>query len=178
VAQVLRLLGSRYVLAVLLVLGIGTIVVIGRALGGPHTPSGVTAAAPSGVPTVAPGASEADDGLDTVETPPPPSTSPGATPPDKLATEFLTTWLRHTNVTPDTWFAGMRRYMTDKLAGELTGVDPAGVPASRITGKVTLIDHDVTFVEASIPVDSGIVTLRLLATGGTWLVDGVDWTRT
>jgi hypothetical protein len=72
----------------------------------------------------------------------------------------------------------MRKYMTDRLAGELTGVDPAGVPASRVTGKVTLIDHATTFVDASIPVDSGIVTLRLLATAGTWLVDGVDWTRT
>jgi hypothetical protein len=177
VPQVLRLLGSRYVLAVLLVLGIGTVVVIGRALGGPHSPSGVTAGAPSGVPfTVDP--SQPDDGQAVPDSPPGPSTSPGGTPPDRLATQFLTAWLRHANVTPDAWFAGMKRFMTTNLAGELTGVDPAGVPASTITGKVTLIDHAANFVEASIPVDSGLVTLRLLATDGTWLVDGVDWTRT
>lgn len=175
-AQVLRFLGSRYILAFLLVFGIGAVVLIGLALGGPSHPSGVTAGVPSAVPTVIESGQE-DDGVGAPESPPAPSTSPGATPPSKLATEFITAWLRHTNVTPDAWFAGLKPYMTTNLAGELTGVDPAGVPASRITGAVTLIDHDVSVVEASIPVDSGTVTLRLLATNGRWLVDGVDWTR-
>jgi hypothetical protein len=176
-AQVLRLLGSRYVLAALLVFGVGAVIVIGRALGGPAAPSGVTAGAPSAVPTVIASGQE-DDGVDAPESPPAPSTSAGATAPGKLASQFLTAWLKHANVTPDAWFTGMQAYMTTRLASELTGVDPAGVPASRITGPVTLIDHDTSFVEASIPVDSGIVTLRLLATNGQWLVDGVDWTRT
>jgi hypothetical protein len=174
---VLRMFGSRYVLAAALVLGIGAVILIGRALGGPHVPSGVTAGVPSAVPTAL-GSDQADDGVGPPDSPPAPSTSAGAATPQRLATEFLTSWLRHTNVTPDAWFAGMKKYMTTNLAGELTGVDPAGVPASRMTGPVALIDHDVNFCEASIPVDSGIVTLRLLATDGRWLVDGVDWTRT
>jgi hypothetical protein len=175
-AQVLRFLGSRYILAVLLVFGIGAVVLIGRALGGPSHPAGVTAGVPSAIPTAIASGQE-DDGLGAPESPPGPSTSPGATLPGQLAIKFLTAWLRHTNVTSDTWFAGLKPYMTTNLAGELTGVDPAGVPATRITGSVTLIDHDVNVVEASIPVDSGTVTLRLLATDGRWLVDGVDWTR-
>src|SRR5262245_2566861 len=172
--QVLRLLGLRYTLAIGLVLGIGAIILIGKALGGPTTSTGgVTAGVPSSLPTVVSSA-QADDGLgaDAPETPPGPSTSRGATPPEKLATQFLDAWLRHTNVTPEAWYAGLQRYMTTRLAGELNGVDPAGVPATRITGKVTLVDHAANFVEASIPVDSGVVTLRLLATDGRWLVDG------
>ncbi|MEN3304121.1 MAG: hypothetical protein V7603_323 [Micromonosporaceae bacterium] len=176
-ATVLRLFGSRYVLAVALVLGIGAVILIGKALGGPASPSGVTAGAPSAVPTVIASGQE-DDGVEAPESPPAPATSAGGTRPEKLTTQFLTAWLRHANVTPDAWYAGLKRYMTDNLAGELAGVDPAGVPASRITGNVTLIDHDTNFVEATVPVDSGIVTLRLLATDGRWLVDGVDWTRT
>lgn len=175
--RVLRLLGSRYVLALALIVGIAAVVAIGKALGGPTATHGVTAGVPSGMPTgIASG--QEDDGLGTPPSPPRPSTSPGATPPDKLATQFLTAWLRHTNVTPAAWYAGLAPYMTTKLAGELTGVDPARVPASRITGSVTLIRHETTYVDASIPVDTGLVTLRLLATNGRWLIDGVDWTRT
>jgi hypothetical protein len=175
-AQVLRLLGSRYILAFILVLGIGIVIVIGKALGGPPAPSGVTADVPSAAHTVT-ASGQPDDGIDAPESPPAPSTSAGAPTPQQLATRFLTAWLRHSNVTPDAWYAGLKPYLTTRLAGELDRVDPAGVPASRITGPVTLIDHGTDFVEASIPVDSGTVTLRLLATDGRWLVDGIDWTR-
>src|SRR5581483_8141073 len=175
-AQVLRLLGGRYVLVLILILGIGAVIAVGRALGGHGGPNGVTAGVASAIPTVIASGQE-DDGVQAPESPPGPSTSPGAAAPQTLATRFLAAWLKHTNVTPDAWYAGMKKYMTDNLAGELTGVDPAGVPASRVTGPVTLIDHDTDLVEASVPVDSGVVTLRLVATGGRWLVDGVDWTR-
>ncbi|HKS98220.1 MAG TPA: hypothetical protein VJT31_01720 [Rugosimonospora sp.] len=175
-AQVLRLLGSRYVLVLLLLLGIGTVIIIGRALGGPGSPTGVTAGVASAAPTVIASGAE-DDSVQAPESPPGPSTSPGATPPQTEATRFLTAWLNHTTVTPDAWYAGMKKYMTSNLAGELAGVDPADVPAARMTGPVTLIDQAADLVQASIPVDSGVVTLRLLATNGRWLVDGVDWTR-
>jgi hypothetical protein len=176
--QVLRLLGVRYALAIGLVVGIGAVILIGKALNGSGTAApGVIGNAPS-MPVVTAAASQADDGLDAVDSPPPPSTAPGATKPDKLATQFVTAWLRHTNVTPQAWYTGLQKYMTVRLAGELDGVDPAGVPASRITGKITLIDQAANLVEATVPVDSGTVTLRLLATDGHWLVDGVDWTRT
>jgi hypothetical protein len=118
-----------------------------------------------------------DDGVDAPEATPAPSTSRGATPPVTLATDFVTAWLKHTNVTPQAWLAGMRKYITDNLAGELDGVDPAGVPASKVTGRPTLIDHDTGYVDATVPVDGGTVTLRLIATSGRWLVDGVDWDR-
>jgi hypothetical protein len=176
-AQLMRLLGSRYILAFGLVLGIGVVIAIGKVLGGTAQPAGVTAHAPSPVPTVIASGQE-DDGVDAPESPPGPSTSAGASAPQKVATQFLTAWLKHTDVTAEGWYAGLRRYMTAKLADELTGVDPAGVPATKVTGRVMLIDHAPNFVEASIPVDSGTVTLRLLATDGRWLVDGVDWTRT
>src|SRR5690348_12804584 len=104
-AQVLRLFGSRYVLVLILLLGIGTVIVIGRALGGPHVPTGVTAGAPSPLPTVIASGQE-DDSVVAPESPPGPSTSPGGTPPQTLASRFVAAWLKHTNVTSDTWYAG------------------------------------------------------------------------
>ena len=44
----------------------------------------------------------------------------------------------------------MKPYLTSNLASELTGVDPAGVPASQVTGQITLIYHDTNFVEATV----------------------------
>jgi hypothetical protein len=43
---------------------------------------------------------------------------------------------------------------------------------------VSLTNRSATFVEASMPLDTGTVRLRLLATNGRWLVDGVGWERT
>ena len=34
-----------------------------------------------------------------------------------------------------------------------------------------------TFVEAVIPIDAGVLRLRLVALQGRWLVDGIDWER-
>lgn len=175
--RLVRIFGSRYILAFLLVAGIGAVVLIGRALGGTGGPGGVTAGAQSPGPVVIASGAE-NDGIDTPESPPPPSTRAGAAKPQALATAFLTEWLRHTGVTAQQWYAHLAPYVTGRLAGELQGADPAGVPASRITGAVTLIDHGSDLVEASVPVDSGTVTLRLLATDGEWRVDGIDWSRT
>lgn len=175
-ARFLRIFGSRYILAFLLVLGIGIVVLVGRALGGTSGTGGVTTGSGAPVPTVFASGAE-DDGIETPDSPLPPSTLAGAAKPQALATTFLTEWLRHTGVTADQWYARLAPYLTDRLASELRGADPAGVPAARITGAVTLIDHGAAFVEASVPVDSGTVTLRLLATGGEWSVDGIDWSR-
>jgi hypothetical protein len=67
--------------------------------------------------------------------------------------------------------------MTPTLARELSGVDPAGVPASRVTGKPSLIPLGATVADVLIPVDSGTLRLRLVVLEDRWLVDGVDWKR-
>jgi hypothetical protein len=51
------------------------------------------------------------------------------------------------------------------------------VPASKVTGKPTLIPRAFTYAEVSIPLDAGVLKLRLLGPDGHWYVDGVDWDR-
>ncbi|MBO0871458.1 MAG: hypothetical protein J2P15_23130 [Micromonosporaceae bacterium] len=180
---VLRLLGNRYGLAGLLVLGIGAVLLVARLVGGgsaaPPLTTGAGSPGPAGGATATASLSTQDnDGPaeDIPESPGQPSTSPGAAGPLAVANQFTAAWLRHTGVSAQDWYAGLRRYLTAHLAGELSGVDPAGVPANRVTGTATLIPHDAGFVEVTVPLDTGMLTLRLLATGGRWLVDGVDWT--
>jgi hypothetical protein len=173
--RLLRMLGTRYGLALLAAVVVLAVVGVFRGVAGtqPAPRSGPVPDAGSASPLPA----DDDDGLDTTESPPAPVTSPGAPSPESVAASFATAWLHSTGVTADQWRRGLKPYATDALLTKLKDTDPAGVPAERITGPAELIPRDVGLVEAVIPVDSGRLRLRLLATDGRWLVDGVDWER-
>ncbi|MCW2639850.1 MAG: hypothetical protein JWP76_2156 [Dactylosporangium sp.] len=172
---ILRLLGTRYGIALVLTLLVLGVVGIMRGVAGSYRQTLGPAVEPSRS-SIDPTAG--DDSLLTPDSPAPPSTSPGASEPATVATNFMRAWLNHAGVTPEQWRAGFAKYATSALRDKLKDTDPAGVPALRMTGPVAIQSRADRFVEASLPVDSGTVRLRLLATNGRWLVDGVDWERT
>jgi hypothetical protein len=175
--SILRMLGTRYGIALLL-----TVLVLG-AVGLLKAVNGSYRDAPLAGPAVEPSysgsvdASADNDSVQTDTSPPPPVTSPGATPPTDIAASFARAWLAHDGVTGDQWRAGLKKYATAALLDKLKDTDPAGVPARRMAGPVTLENHDSSFVIAIISLDSGTLRLYLRATNGRWLVDGVDWVR-
>ncbi len=172
--RLLRLLGNRYGVSLTLVVVVVVIVLGARGF------SGGGGALPEDAPangSAATASYEPDDGEDTPAAPVTPSTSPGAADPVAVATQFAQAWLHHDGVTAQQWYDGLAPYATKDLQGQLTGVDPGGVPASRITGAATLVPHDSAYAEVNVPVDSGLLTLRLVASSGRWLVNGVDWGR-
>jgi hypothetical protein len=180
----LRLLGTRYGLALLLVLVVVGVVGVARATGAgrPADTSGYVQSPTDSVAGAAPTVSDPGDDGAIASAQPAPSTGPtsrrpGSPAAETVAKKFTQDWLAHTRVDGATWLARLRPSMTRALADKLAGVDPAGVPATRITGGITMTNHDPTFVEATIPVDSGTVQLRLLLVDGLWLVDGIDWSR-
>lgn len=178
---VLRLLGTRYGLALLLLLVVLGVVGVARVAGGgrPDNATGLMQAPTDTSVEVAPTAGD-DGAVASSAVPPstgPTSRRPGTPAAEAVAKTFALNWLAHDGVDSAAWLARLRPLMTTALAGKLAGVDPAGVPANRITGGITMTNHDPTFVEATVPVDSGTVQLRLLLTDGVWLVDGVDWSR-
>ncbi len=176
--QVLRLLGRRNTMALGIVLLIGAVVLAGRIAGGSRDNPVIGANTGAAASPTATASTEADDGLSAPGPTPSPSTSPGAPPPQTVATDFTRAWLAHNGVTSDAWLAGLSRYATASLRQRLKGVDPAGVPANAMNGDVSIVDHSTSYVDAVIPLDSGTLDLRLIATEGRWLVDGVDWQRT
>jgi hypothetical protein len=171
---VLRLLGTRYGMALVLAVLVLAVVGVMRGVAGSNRQTLGAAVEPSRS-SIDPTAG--NDSLLIPESPAPPFTSPGAAEPTTIATNFLKAWLTHNGVSPEQWQASFAKYATSALRDKLKGADPAGVPAERMTGAVMLQDRGAAFVEAAIPVDSGTVRLRLLATNGRWLVDGVDWER-
>jgi hypothetical protein len=174
---VLRLLSSRYGAAVALVVLISVVVGVGKLVdGGRSTPpplgSGTTIDLPS--PS---GSQLGDDGVGAPPSPPPPSTSPGAAAPQTVALNFARAWLHHVGVAADQWLAALRPYATSALQARLSGVDPESVPANTVAGDATAADRSVSYVDISIPLDAGVLTLGMTSTNGRWLVDSVDWQR-
>jgi hypothetical protein len=105
-----------------------------------------------------------------------PSVAEGAAPPTQVAKAFAESWLERTR-TAQNWLAALRPHSTKQLLEQLEGVDPASVPASRITGEVSLITLSESAVQVIVPLDSGQLRLRLVGPDGHWFVDGVDWDR-
>ncbi|GAB3951222.1 hypothetical protein GCM10027614_52860 [Micromonospora vulcania] len=66
---------------------------------------------------------------------------------------------------------------TPALTEKLAGADPGGVPAEEVTGPQAVRSRTETFVEVSLPLDTGRLRLELVAAEGGWLVDVVDWER-
>ena len=105
-----------------------------------------------------------------------PSVAKGAVPPAQVAQAFAQDWLMRTR-SAKSWLDALRPHSTQQLLDELQDVDPQTVPATRITGDVSLVTLSETAVQAIIPLDSGQLRLRLVGPDGRWFVDGVDWVR-
>ncbi len=176
--RALALLMNRYGIAGLLVVIVLFVVVIARLSGhdlapkpAANPPAEVTTTAPSAAsPT---GSPAPNDGL-------PPTAS--RTVPNRAAllataNDCAKAWINHKDVTADQWWQAVTRYTTDSLTKKLKGVDPAGVPADRIIGSSEIGSHGSTWAEVDIPVDSGILRLRMITTAPGWQVDGIDWRR-
>jgi hypothetical protein len=165
---------SRWGVAIVLAILVLAVVGIGRlfADGQPGQQ------APVGRGSPAPALSVNPDDEDTVISPaPPPSptTSPGTAEPEAVAYTFASAWVNHQNVSAKAWHDRLVPNATKSLSDELAGTDPADVPASQVIGRPKLIPVGDGLLDAIVTVDSGKLTLRLVAPDGRWLVGGIDW---
>lgn len=172
---VLRALGTRYGIAlVLLVVVLGVVALFRGIAGNEREPT----AAP--VPPASPRVAGNGTPLDTDNRVEPPSPSIADTTrleASATALSFTAAWLRHTGVTGAQWRSGLAPYATSGLLDRLAQTDPAVVPADRTDGEVTLIVKDPALLTARIPLDVGILELTLIIVAGHWRVDGISLDR-
>ena len=128
--------------------------------------------APDAPPSITVDPTEGDD----AEVAPTPTAFPDDNEVHSAALTFAGAWLRR-DLAPDAWHDGVAANATESLAASLADVDPAGVPATRLTGDPTITLRTDLFAKVSVPADSGTLLLTLLNQRGTWLVDDVDWER-
>jgi hypothetical protein len=174
---VLRLLSTRYGIALILVVIVLAVVGVGRTVldnsdqRSPNDALGPTVAPAETTPD--PFSSLGDDGLDDPGSVAP-SLSKGAADVTAVATRFAKAWLRKPGVTGEQWRVGLKPDASSDLMTELTDTDPSDVPASTITGPVNLenLGQDAT---ARFPADGGTIVLELQVINGRWQVTSLDW---
>jgi hypothetical protein len=166
---------SRWGVAVVIAVLVLAIVGLGRIFSDGNGVDPITQPVPPG-PTATIDPSHDNDGVIVDDDPPPsPITKPGSAEPEAVAYAFAAAWVDHKNVSAKTWHSGLVPNATQDLAAELDGVDPADVPADSVVGRPALEPVGDGLVSAVVTVDSGKLTLQLVAPQGRWLVDDVDW---
>nr|WP_222132459.1 hypothetical protein [Pseudonocardia sp. C8] len=114
--------------------------------------------------------------------PPVPALTPQALPPDRaprqaleVARVWASAWVNHPEgITPEQWLAGLRPYTTDEFLGVLGGVDPANIPASRVTGPATPTRAAPKSVEVEVPTDTLRLRILVVDTDAGWKVSRYD----
>ncbi|MGP0224086.1 type-specific antigen TSA56 [Paenarthrobacter sp. NCHU4564] len=71
------------------------------------------------------------------------------------------------SVEEEQWANDLARWLTPQATADYSAVDPANIPASRVTGPVALnVDEANGYgVTAAVPTNAGTYTLQLLRTG-------------
>lgn len=94
-----------------------------------------------------------------------------------VAAGFAAAWAR-SDLPASRWWPAVAAYCDEDFARSLRTVDPALVPASRVTGRPTAAqtprDGRAVF---EVPTDAGTLTVRLAGVGGRWRVTDNDFRR-
>ncbi|MEV1293936.1 hypothetical protein [Pseudonocardia sp. NPDC049635] len=114
--------------------------------------------------------------------PPVAELTPEALPPEQASPQALevarvwaSAWVNHPEgTTAEQWLAGLRPYTTDEFLGVLAGVDPANIPASRVTGAATPVRAAPRSVEVEVPTDTLRLTILVVDTDAGWKVSRYD----
>jgi hypothetical protein len=176
VRRILRLLGSRYGLAVVGVVLIVAIVGVARVASEPRPLEEL--GPPQTIPPAVSSIDQlGDDSVATSEGPPTVASIPGVATPDVVALSFAQAWLMNKGVISTQWVKGLKPFSTERLLNQFKDVDPASVPAESIRGSATVRPRDSQLAEVDIPVTPGVLKLRVVVSDGRWLVDGVSWER-
>jgi hypothetical protein len=100
----------------------------------------------------------------------PPAAAPAA------AAGFGAAWVRR-ELSAAQWLKGITPWCEPGFARSLATVDPANVPASRVTGKPRVLRAPAGRSAAyTVATDGGTLTVTLIDLNGRWLVSGNDYT--
>ncbi|GAA3439464.1 hypothetical protein [Kutzneria kofuensis] len=165
---------------IIVALGIIVAMVIPRA-----TPTG--SAQPTGNTTSDTAGSTGSSGQSTSETTTSPQTrltspllSPTPAPPSPqaldVALKWVKAWVNHpVGITNSQWLEQLKPYTTDEFLPQMASVDPANVPASKVTGAAVSVDSTTSSVVADVSTDGGTIQVTVITTPNQgWRVSKYD----
>ncbi|MBO0840243.1 MAG: hypothetical protein J2O49_05440 [Sciscionella sp.] len=106
----------------------------------------------------------------------PPSSVPPAPQALTVATQWASAWVKHPNgISNAQWLAGLKPYTTDEYLPTLQSVDPANIPATKVTGAPQPTKSYPDSVELLLPTDGPKLDITVQHTPSGWRVS--DYTQ-
>jgi hypothetical protein len=92
-----------------------------------------------------------------------------------VAARWAAAWVDHpSGVSAQQWVDGLRPFTTDEYLGVLVGVDPANIPASRVTGEPRATKVAARSVQVEVPTNALTLNVLVVLTDDGWRVAGYD----
>ncbi|MGH3624338.1 MAG: hypothetical protein ACRDQ5_21555 [Sciscionella sp.] len=102
-----------------------------------------------------------------------PSSAPPAPEALQVAGNWAEAWVNHPNgISNEKWLDGLRPYTTEEYLPVMRSVDPANVPASKVTGAARATSSYTSSAEIVVPTDGGELRLSVIRTPQGWRVAG------
>jgi hypothetical protein len=89
---------------------------------------------------------------------------------------YVRAWARP-HLSHEAWLTSVLLYTTPEYGRILATVDPANVPATTITGPVTVRTSTTAAVTADVPTDAGLLRVTVVARDSIWLVTATELQR-
>ena len=107
-----------------------------------------------------------------------PSQLPLSAAPDEaveVAARWAAAWVRpRAGTTAQKWLDGLRNTTTEEYLGVLSAVDPANIPATRVTGEPRPVRVAASSVQVRVPTDALTLLVLVVETEDGWRVADYD----
>jgi hypothetical protein len=101
--------------------------------------------------------------------------SAAPSPALSVAARWTGAWVDHPPGVPaQKWVDGLRPLTTDEYLGVLVGVDPANIPATRVTGEPKATKVAARSVQVTVPTNALTLDVLVVLTDDGWRVAGYD----
>ena len=93
----------------------------------------------------------------------------------RVAKEWAAAWVDHpAGITSDQWLAKLKPFTTEEYLPVMASVDPANVPATKVTGEPQVGTSYTSSVQLTIPTDGPKLSITVVNTNAGWRVADYD----
>ncbi|MEU6646559.1 hypothetical protein ABZ863_28985 [Saccharomonospora sp. NPDC046836] len=105
--------------------------------------------------------------------------TPTSAPPDpaalRVAGDWAAAWVNHPQgITNEQWLEGLRPYTTEEYLPVMRSVNPANIPATRVTGDPRAVSSYTSSAEVQVATDGPTLTITVVSTNAGWRVADYD----
>lgn len=93
----------------------------------------------------------------------------------RVAKEWAAAWVNHpAGITSEQWLAQLKPYTTEEYLPVMASVDPANIPATKVTGEPVVGTSYTSSVQLTIPTDGPKLSITVVTTNAGWRVADYD----